>query len=205
MILTRQTLKDFKKYYEGTIVKLSETDDQLYGIKAITDEFVELVAVNSNGKFEENKITYVDIDNGYDFNFILPRKGVFLVDYNAYFLSRLPQKQWQKGICPANTSIVKLKGSGEWENIPSTQFTKFVYAYCNKQQYYSLDDAWAILRTGQMHSLPLSTRMSLSSNGDLFVDTTLIGRIKETSKVLYLNKLFLGMVKTDLFGVQTYE
>jgi hypothetical protein len=101
--LTSLNYKDFTQRYSGTIGFF------------LTDKEKRVVSIDNvdsrRARFsDENKNEYhVDANGGGVFEFIQVQRGWFNALKDTYFLQRIPARQWQRGICRANTASYVLK------------------------------------------------------------------------------------------------
>lgn len=181
---------DVRKYYEDTYVKLKETGDQLWYVRAVTSAGVSFYSLDKEEacyKFSEGKCSI---------EYALPHKTTFQAGGQAYHLTRIPARMWKKGLSEKNTAF-KMLGSQGWLSV---QVEMQMYnAFVNKPSYLSYKDALQGIKEGDLISAALSPRMALSKNKKLYVDTKPIGRVFVSKKQVVLGtRLFVSEV-SELF------
>jgi phosphoribosyl-AMP cyclohydrolase len=160
--------EDIKKYYLGCFINLPNSD-KLFFVDNVTSEGIfgkcegdsasspkENVMIDFSGEFSE--------EPGYFIKCPLPQKRWFLYKNRAYYISRIPKKQWKKGISPENTTALYLLGDGNF--LTTSLSADLLRAYANSP-----------LPTKTEASYPLSDRFVVSASGHLFVDLLYIGHV----------------------------
>lgn len=187
-------VKDIDKYFRGTYVKFM-------GMSGVFSDGTECAPaeelVHSIDTIQSNVIKGKRLENGetvpYQFllyaeavapapevEFILPKKSYFNTDEGACLLSRIPARQYRRGICNDNTSIALLKGNTHTERgVDLALLDKYV----RKPQPYTFqvrDVSYAVSR-----------RIAVATTGAVFVDSTQVGTINYEHKRLHVLPLFM--------------
>lgn len=190
--------EDIQKYFSGTYVKFEgfagitgtgetiDAGEQVHYIKNVNPG-----AVTGQKLREDN--TTVDFifhlqHDGPEVEVVMPKKSFFNWEGNAYLLSRIPAKQWKKGITKGNTSIQLLESEG-FESMDITFQT--LNAYVKKPQFLNLEK-----RSG---SYAISRRFAVSGAARLYLDTTRIGHVNYNEQTIGLgHSMFLPELKRAL-------
>lgn len=159
---------DCRKYYEETFVQFKEEGlDKLFFVLSVGDGHMFVRQVQDDGALGSETIG-VNIENGYNMDFILPRKACFNHHKRSLFLSRIPEKQWKKGIHSQNTIMMYLSAVGDWRKLPFS--AQYLIRYISKNAWKHCDNLELTTE-----SMALNTRLSLSANGYVFLDRTYVG------------------------------
>lgn len=159
---------DIDKYYHGTDVKFVEQGDKVFRIDAVTSQYISAFHVNKQGKAEH---ILVDISEGYDLSYTIPRKACFQHDMSAYMIYRIPMKQWKKGACSNNCGFSVL-GPTSW--LALTYTDRLLQAYCSKNEYANVHNLNPAFK-----SYALNHRLAMTKAGRLFLDSKHIGFFEE--------------------------
>lgn len=103
--------KDFQQRYQGTFgwFEKSAGNQVLVSLVKITPE---ALSFNDKAGFKYT----AHPDKGNIFTFLPVEKGVYLTEeHGVVYVSRIPQRQWKRGICIDNTSIHSLTTSQQCE------------------------------------------------------------------------------------------
>ena len=95
--------RDFRQRYEGTYGWSTNDEGQ--------ETIVAINGVNSERCYfvDENETTYyARPDQGIKFKFIPVDRKVFMHNNNVCTATRIPARQWQRGICASNTAFVRI-------------------------------------------------------------------------------------------------
>lgn len=186
MLATKENWEDVKKYYQGTILKFhSEKEnlgDRLWKITNVTSNRIE--AEDSAGD-----AIYVDLKYPYKLNYAIPKATVYQYQNRAAYLYRIPARMWRKGIDIKNTKIEVLCADGQWRGI-ELQFAS-LQGFVDKPGYYTLKEAldgFAI----DLESAALSSRISLSCKGGVYINQTLVGRYQADKQTLTAKGIFVS-------------
>lgn len=188
MIFHKSTYNDIQKYYPDNIVKFKETGDRLWQIRSISSN--EIRCSDTDG-FE----IYLDLNEPYEVDFTLPGRVVYQNGARACMLSRIPAKQYNRGIHSQNTGLYTLNGGGEWLsagfNIQKLQ------QFVDKPSYQ--DISLIDFNSPDYSSWALSRHFSICRGGYIFALGTKIGTLDVTSKTVFVNNLFKSNL-TPLFA-----
>ena len=174
MYLSTNNWRDIQRYYESCFTKFPETGDQIFLIRSVSPNLIE-------GRAEDgtplNCFLHQEEDQEpYLLDYILPKKSYFEYNGRACLLSRIPARQYKRGLSADNTQIVALMGDGSFEKL--TIDFPVLGAYIQKQNFRSFGE-------GISHSsVALSPRIALTKSGHLFVDAVRIGHYDYISKTI---------------------
>ena len=156
MIFHTTTYQDIQKYYTNNIIKLKESGDRLWYVKAIYPEEVKLVDV-------DGMELYIDLSHPYEVEFPLPGRAVYQCGPSAYMVARAPAKQYNRGIHKQNTRMYVLSSTGNWAEIPITleRLQQFVDKPCYQDinnltpgySSWALSPVFSVTPTGQVYAL----------------------------------------------------
>jgi hypothetical protein len=191
MEINRNNWEDVKKYYEKTWVKFPRlSQDQLWHIDRVNPDFCEVSSTNGDEAL-------IDMNKGYEMDFVLPKRTIFQHGDKAVMLSRIPARMWKKGISKANTSFAILSTNG-WtagEFDPS-----LIEGFINKPSYFGVKEIIAEYTkpNPEKLSMAFSPRFAVNAKGGVYIDTVLVGRLQflKAGPVLTVKKIFAP----DLFS-----
>ncbi len=182
MYLSSNNWKDIQRYYEGCFTKFRETGDQIFSIRRVSPTLIEGRA--ADGTPLNCFLHHEEDQEPYLLDYILPKKSFFEYNGRACLLSRIPARQYKRGLCPDNTQISALLADGTFEKLP-IEFP-VLEAYIQKQNFRSFKDI------GIAGSIPLSPRMAVAACGYIFVDGVRIAHYESLSKTITTkHKLFI--------------
>lgn len=192
MIVTLQNRADFEKYFCGTIVKFTEEGEILYEVKKFLDNHLfAAIAISGPNKGET---VAVDITNGYEISYVLPRKTVFQNREHSFLLSRIPARMWKKGCHSSNTSFQYLTAQGLWKNC--SFHIAYLISFTETPKIYP---KYNEVLLEKLESLALSSRLSISKSKQIFIDRDQVGKIE--NNILYVYPLFRNYVNS-IFNFQ---
>jgi hypothetical protein len=170
MFVDSNNWDDCKKYFEGTWVKFKEEgDNTIWYINEVTPKHLFAKSV------DEKEIIGVDLEIGYTLDYVIPKKTTYQLHESAVNLSRIPARQWKKGMNKQNTLFQVLTGDGIW--LPAPFQPDVINGFVNKPGYYTPHDALREFKASEhLRSAALNPRMSIARNGTIFVDTVLVAR-----------------------------
>lgn len=184
MFINSQNFDDVKKYFQHTYVKFAETGDHIWHVDTVSPN--EIICTDKN-----KEQVGIDLNIGYNLEYILPRKAIFQFGNEAVMLSRIPARQWKKGMCKANTAFHILNSEGTWMALNFD--IHMIEGFVNKPSYYPVDLAVKELSkesVDHVASVALNPRMAICHSGKLFVDNVLVGKISFKEKTLLCKKIF---------------
>jgi hypothetical protein len=189
MFVNNANFDDAKKYLQGTYVKFKETGDHIWHVDSVSPH--EMICSDKN-----KEEVGIDLNIGYNFEYILPRKAVFQYGASAVILYRIPARQWKKGLCKANTNFSILTEEGSWLLCPFD--INPIEGFVNKPSYYSLSLAESTFKQdSSFKSVALTPRISMCRTGKVFIDQILVAKADLEKKELMCKPIF----KTDLAPV----
>jgi hypothetical protein len=176
---TTKNYETFKQRYEGTygFYRKEDRSRMLVRLETIGDR--RCVFIDSKGvEFE----LAVNSERNIGFEFIPPKSNWYnSEDGNVYLVSRLAQRQWQRGISPKNTAVHLLSKGRLW---PARVEFDTLDAIYNR----SIMPRDAVERLHKGEAFALSNHMAVA-NGSLFLYGDVIGSVKTADNVLYQVKL----------------
>lgn len=178
MKFTSDNHQDIQKYFNNTFLKIKETGDLLYLIQHVSRTEVRGVC-ETGAEF----IIYLDNENPYEIDYVLPHKSYFQNGKDAYMLYRTPAKQYQRGLNSQNTNIVRMNKEGKFEQV-KLDFT-VLKTFVSKQPFYSLSQAIGKGKgpEGTNNSYVLTPRLAYSRIlKKLFIDMTPIAQVDVAAK-----------------------
>ena len=180
MQFSSENYQDISKYYNNTFIKIKETGDLLYLINHVSRTDVRGVC-ETGAEF----IIYLDNDNPYEIDYVLPHKSYFQFGKDAHMLYRQPAKQYQRGLNGQNTNIVRLSKDGKFEPV-KLEFA-LLKAFVSKQPFFSLSDATGKGKgpDGTNHSYVLTPRLVYSrTTKTLYIDMLPIATVDVATKII---------------------
>lgn len=102
--LTSNNYRDFRQRYEGVFGFFSPEGKKpllvcLFSVEESKVNFIDVLGVSY----------HVNVDSGIPFDFLpVERKVVNIANDDILYACRKPARQWQRGVCSANTSITSL-------------------------------------------------------------------------------------------------
>jgi hypothetical protein len=185
MFFTRSSVSDIEKYYCKTYVKFKEFGDRLFWINRVLDDRV----VGHDQDEQEFELMLAD-EYPYEVDFILPNRAVFQYKDRALLLQRVPMRQYKRGLCEQNIQVVDTTTGSKMDfGFP------LLKAFVTKQRYFTFTEAIQ-RKNSKTKGYALNSRMSMSNNHLLRVDTTPIGEFIDG--VLKVNRLFVDDVKRQI-------
>ena len=178
MIFNSTNHDDINRYYRNTFVKFKETGDALYYIRSVNSEVVR--GTDQHGtEFE----LWLSDEHPYEVDYILPNKSFFQNKKRACMLSRIPAKQYQRGLSTNNTRIVCMNRSGGSQNMDLS--FDVLSEFVNKQAFPSL--AKAILNKAKDHSIVLSPRFAYVPDiRSIYADHTIVAEVNVDEKRIFV-------------------
>lgn len=183
MFINSQNFDDVKKYFQHTYVKFAETGDHIWHIDTVNPN--EIICSDKN-----KEQVGIDLTIGYNLEYILPRKAVFQFGNEAVMLSRIPARQWKKGMCKANTAFHTLSSDGTWMALNFD--INMIEGFVNKPSYYPIDIAQKEFQkeNGDLLSCALNPRMAVCKTGKLYIDNVLVGKMSFKDKAVLCKQIF---------------
>ena len=112
MLFTSDNYEDIHRYYRCTYVKFKEMGERLFYIRDVGHSLVR--GTDEDGtEFE----LYLNHDNPYEVDYVLPHKSYFQYAKRACMLQRIPAKQYRRGLCAENTRLTALGKAGGLVNV----------------------------------------------------------------------------------------
>lgn len=185
--------RDIQKYFQGSYIKLPEAGETLHWIDRVYEDHIKgkLYQKNEKGEVEEEPFIYYLhplSEASPEVEYIMPRKSYFNHEGRAMFLSRIPARQYHRGITAENTQIQALNATAfVGISINASRLT----AYVGKQAFMPFKQ--------HAGSYAVSSRMAVNELGLLYLDTTKIGRVHyEERLIIVSNEMFIPEVERVL-------
>ena len=168
-----ENYEDLKRYFQGSYMKFPGIGDEVVYVQRVTPEGMsgsQLDNTDTNGwtfTFGTDR-AYVDVE------FLLPRKSYFEYNGSPCLLSRIPSRQYKRGICSDNVSIVALLPHG-FETMSIS--LEVVNAYANKPLFKGFTNDTS-------ETYVVAPRIAVQVGGAVFIDKICVGRIDSSSNIL---------------------
>ena len=178
MMLVPSAYEDIRKYYEGSYVKVAEFGDKFVYIHKVCKD-----AVFFNDSENNEGVIHLNEAAPYSLETILPHKTMFTLENKCYLLSRIPQRQYHRGLTQHNCQVSVLGASG-WG--PAAINYRVLAGYVNKPAYPPLDEA-ITLSAG---SVALSARFAYHvTQKTIYCDTLVVGKVNPVLRTVSCNRL----------------
>lgn len=125
---------------------------------------VRLLSIEKNKK--ENKqflnllskdgIEYVAFNNDYEFDFTFPETGYFNAPKQAIMFCKKPERQWKKGCCPNNSSLITPYDA--WFSIDFETYISYAFT---PLPYYPVSQALYLLAAQEHLSVALNSEWAI--------------------------------------------
>lgn len=185
---TLNNARDFKQRYQGSYgVFLAESGKVLVKIKAVSDTRVDFV-----GKGGEEY--FVRPSSGYNFEFLPGNKKVFEHpnQNDLLVVSRIPDRQWHRGIHQDNTRFVSLTGMNHYP----IDFT--LLEAMNAPPSKTLTDRVKQYLSGESNYAQINNMFSFVGR-DVYIYDSRIGRINPAEcKIVLASHLLRSELKDAL-------
>lgn len=183
MFANQSNVEDVKKYYHQTWVKFPKlSGDTLWWIERVTHEFLEVLS-------DKDEEALIDLKKGQEMDYVIPKKAVYQFNGKAAYLSRIPARQWKKGMCEKNTKFQVLSAS-KWDNHAFD--IGIIAGFVNKPSYldfYSAAKNWSQEDFSTV-SVALTPRISCNYTGSVFIDDTLVGKYDLVKDILTTREIY---------------
>ena len=187
MIFNRFNCADIKKYFQDSYMKFPSMGDEVFYVHSVSDKGLK-GACQDKGEGAEWIYSFDKGDTEIDF--IFPKKSYFIHENCAYFLHRIPAKQYSRGINNSNTAILKLVCE---EFVSCDVDLTLLNAYTSKPLFKGFDMA----SSGQSYAV--SSRIAVCATGKIYVDKIRVGSVvKEKGLVCINQEVFLPEIEALL-------
>ena len=177
MKFCKDNWKDIQKYFNNSYIKFpSISGDEAVLVTSVSSTEMTGKQLPDKDGATEWQFTYGTTNT--EVNFILPLKSYFEYEGSAFLLYRNPARQYSRGICSENTTILLLANM-EFQDYGMN--LSLINAYTQKQ-------AFTGFRAPNTHSYPISRRMAVDAAGRIMVDTTCIGHYNHNKKQVVLSQ-----------------
>jgi hypothetical protein len=194
MELISSNTADITKYYGDSYVRIAEVGDKILLLKKVTPDAVYLIDAD-----ELEYALYLHDEVPYTLNMVLPHKAMFQHGKYCCLLSRLPARQYSRGITSENCRIERLTNEG-WLKV-GINFES-LQAFINKPQYRWLDHA---IETPVGMSEAITNRFAYrASDRSLRIDQVVIGSVTDVTKTIGVKALFVPEVTKLLSPTTLY-
>ena len=184
MIFNRSNCADIKKYFQDSYMKFPSMGDEVFYVHGVTEKGLRGTCQDKGDGAE----WVYSFDKGdTEIDFIFPKKSYFMYENCAYFLHRIPAKQYSRGINNSNTAILKLVCD---EFISCDVDLTLLNAYTSKPLFKGFDMA----SSGQSYAV--SSRIAVCATGKIYVDKIRVGTvIKEKGLICINQEVFLPEIE----------
>lgn len=172
---THENMRDFGPRYVDTygfLLKNNGSKKLIY----ITENTRDAVYFRTE---EAGMLYHANIDSHIEFEFIQVDRGFFTADDGCvYLLTRVPARQWKRGIGRNNTSVMQLTSVGLMPIKLSLPLLNSIFSV-------EIGYSWEYVKEGQQQ-MALSRHFAMNDR-DLFFYETPIGKVDHTSHVITVN------------------
>jgi hypothetical protein len=194
MLFSSDNYEDIHRYYRNTFVKFKEMGDRLFYIRDVGHDLVR--GTDEDGtEFE----LYLNHDNPYEVDYVLPNKSYFQFAKRACLLQRIPAKQYRRGICSENVRLVALSRTGGLSTVELN--FESLKAFVTKQAFPSIKTI--LLQKSKPLSVALSQRFAfVPETGHIYADQTAVAIVdKKEKKITILKPIFRKEIEVLVEGV----
>lgn len=186
MEVSQANWHDVEKYFYDTYVKFKETGDTIFRITGVNSEYITATSL-------QGEEVGIDLKNPYNIDFLLPKKASFNFGGTAYHISRIPARQWKKGISKQNTCFAAYTETG-WKNVSFDH--ALLEGFANKPAYIKAPDLKGFFEQGTK-AAAISPRIVVANNGNIFVDTVVVGKWALDKELITTRQLFEVEMQTN--------
>lgn len=178
---TQRTARDFRQRYEGVygFYPKSNGEEVLVYVSSVDDR--EMKFTDSKGA---SYTAYAD--QGVTFKFIPLNRKLFIYKKELILASRVPARQWQRGICQGNTRMQYV--SMMLSDLPISFSTVEAYLAADKELYKEFSTKLLTASSGVLSPLIGWTC------GELYVTNQKVGNIR-TDHVEVTNEFFIQEIR----------
>lgn len=152
--------EDISRYYRQTYIKLLEFGDQLFFVEQV--ESNRIVGQHESG---EKFCIYMSDETPYEMEYMLPHKSFFQYGDKAVQLSRVPAKQYLRGLAPSNTQVLYQGTDGKPKQLELS--FELLKAYVQKAEWPTINAAVDMDKA----SVAMNSRMMyMKGNRHLYID-----------------------------------
>ena len=189
-----ENAKDIQKYFQGAYIKFpglqgvfgdgksaADAGEIIHTVEHVTNDVIKGKRLEGKESVPYEFFLYSEQDQpAPEIEFILPKKSYFNDSQGqALMLFRIPARQYKRGVCSDNTSIVQLTAEGTFEAYPLTVVT--LTEYVGKQAYHKfappVGPSYAVTR-----------RIAVAKCGHIFIDRTKVGTIDYAANTIKLGR-----------------
>lgn len=175
---THENMRDFGPRYLDTYGFLIKSDNQKRLIY-IRENTRNAVYFNTD---DDGMLFHANIDSNVMFEFIQVDRGYFTgEDSSVYYMSRIPARQWKRGISRNNTNIQKLTALGLIPQKLSLRLLAGIFGSPQTYQYADVDPT--------APTVALSKHFAMTP-GTVYFYATEIGTVDHTTRVLSIDPSF---------------
>lgn len=180
-----ENASDIEKYFRNSYMKFPEfAGDLVHFVERVHNDRVTGHFYKDGEKTQFQFDLYPDGEGPVpEVEYILPTKSWFQHGEDAYFLYRLPARQYKKGITSENTAIIRLTGSGDKLSPCSIQY-ELIAAYVAKPAFPTLS---AIAGT-KFNSHALGPRIAVNKVGRIYIDTLHVATVDWTKRRVQMHE-----------------
>lgn len=181
MIFNRQSAQDINKYYAGTYLKFNETGDRIFRIIDVMNE--GLVKAEDSSGFE----IYIDLDEDYTVNYIIPGRRIFQMNENAAMIYRKPARQYYRGMHPENTGFAVLTPDTAWKEI-HLDFS-MIETFVNKNDYIKVEEIEHV-KYQHYASWAIDDQIAVNKHGQIMFGNIDIGKLQPLFKKGFFTPIY---------------
>lgn len=196
MIFTSDNIDDIRRYYRNTYVKFRDLGETICYIGDIQLKVIEGESVYCvTGKTSTGDLLTIPLwpEQPFEVEYVLPKKAFFLYNNKLHQLRRIPARQYSRGICSENTSVVSYNSSGSATGVEIT--AELLQAYVDKPNI-KIPSATDL---SKQQPILLSRRIALVGTPKIvMVDLWNVGKCRD--KTVYVKPLFYPELSSLLKG-----
>lgn len=184
MFVSQENWEDCKKYFEGCWVKFKEEgDNKIWNINEVNTKYIVAQGI-------DKETIGIDLSVGYTIDYVIPKKTTFQLGEEAVNLSRIPARQWKKGMNKQNTLFSHLSAANGWIN--GTFNPQVINGFVNKPTYYSYKDAEREFKKSEhLLSAALDPRIAVTRLGAVYIDSVMVAKWNIEKESLVIKKIFV--------------
>lgn len=173
--------EDLKKYFQGSYMKFPLIGDEVVYVQKVTPDAMSGTQLD-NSETNGWTFTFGDDRQFFEVEFLLPHKSYFEFNGEPHLLTRIPNKQYKRGICNDNTNIYRL-GAGGFDNVGTS--LESVNAYTHKPEFKGFTNDTS---SGYV----VAPRIAVAQGGEVLIDKKVVAQIYYDDNVLLVqHELFL--------------
>lgn len=195
MFWNRENYERIHRYFHGTFIRIPEYTEGYLFVREVKPSYVRLEDIKGD-------VFEIDLNNGYQLDYWLPTNKIYYQDGNeAILFSRIPARQYRRGICADNSHFAKLTVDGKFSSV--SLGLPLLNALATKAPYVSLTQAATMFANNAgLKSLALSHRIAVTAKGRLLVDNYVIAQVSFRKKIIFVMPEYKEVIKEFLYQHQ---